>query len=263
MGDETYGELGNGAGGVTMNGFLPNVLTNMPVLILSYTAPAVGSFVTAISAGGTHSLLLKSDGSLWAMGDDDDGQLGDGISPPYFGALATNRPEQIRASGVAAISAGGSHSMFLDSASNLWVLGDDEAGQLGDGSTNSIDRPEMIVETNVIAISAGFQQSLFLKSDGTLWGMGDNTFGELGLGFDSYYGVASPEMIFTNAPPPLGISIYGGRPAVFFATDAAANFVLQMTTNLASPNWVTVTNGIPISGVQITNAPGTAFFRLH
>jgi hypothetical protein len=36
-----------------------------------------------------------------------------------------------------------------------------------------------------------------------------------------------------------------------------------MTTNLTSGNWVTVTNGIPFSGVQITNAPGTAFFRLH
>jgi len=39
--------------------------------------------------------------------------------------------------------------------------------------------------------------------------------------------------------------------------------VLQMTTNLASGNWVTITNGIPFSGLQITNASGTAFFRLH
>jgi hypothetical protein len=36
-----------------------------------------------------------------------------------------------------------------------------------------------------------------------------------------------------------------------------------MTTHLASGIWVPVTNGIPFSGVQITNAPGTAFFRLH
>jgi hypothetical protein len=35
-----------------------------------------------------------------------------------------------------------------------------------------------------------------------------------------------------------------------------------MTTNLTSGNWVTVTNGIPFIGLQITNAPGTAFFRL-
>jgi hypothetical protein len=32
---------------------------------------------------------------------------------------------------------------------------------------------------------------------------------------------------------------------------------------LTSGNWVTVTNGIPLIGLQITNASGTAFFRLH
>jgi hypothetical protein len=36
-----------------------------------------------------------------------------------------------------------------------------------------------------------------------------------------------------------------------------------MTTNLNSPNWVMVTNGIPFIGVQITNGPANAFFRLH
>jgi len=36
-----------------------------------------------------------------------------------------------------------------------------------------------------------------------------------------------------------------------------------MSTNLASGNWVTVTNGAMFIGVQVTNAPGTAFFRLQ
>jgi len=36
-----------------------------------------------------------------------------------------------------------------------------------------------------------------------------------------------------------------------------------MTTNLTSGNWVTVTDGVPFTGVKITNAPGTAFFQLH
>jgi hypothetical protein len=36
-----------------------------------------------------------------------------------------------------------------------------------------------------------------------------------------------------------------------------------MTTNLTGGNWVTVTNGIPISGVQITNSFGPVFFRLY
>ena len=36
-----------------------------------------------------------------------------------------------------------------------------------------------------------------------------------------------------------------------------------MTTNLASGNWVAVTNSIPFTGVQISNAPSPAYFRFQ
>ncbi|MGA2029379.1 MAG: hypothetical protein ABSG87_04830, partial [Verrucomicrobiota bacterium] len=85
-------------------------------------------------------------------------------------------------------------------------------------------------------------------------------------------GIASPddspngEIIITAVsptPPALGISTYSGQPAVFFPTATGTNFVLQMTTNLTPPvNWVTVSNGVPISGIIITNPPAAAFFRL-
>src|ERR1039458_6076748 len=52
--------------------------------------------VTQIAAGGYYSLFLKSDGSLWAMGYNTDGQLGDGT---YNN---TNQPEQIVANNVTA-----------------------------------------------------------------------------------------------------------------------------------------------------------------
>lgn len=49
-----------------------------------------------IAAGNNHSLFLKSDGSLWGMGENDYGQLGDGTygTRPYVG---TNGPERIMA----------------------------------------------------------------------------------------------------------------------------------------------------------------------
>ena len=51
---------------------------------------------------------------------------------------------------------------------------------------------------------------------------------------------------------------------MFFPTATGTNYVLQMTTNLNAPiNWVTVTNGVPISGLVITNPLPNAFFRLH
>lgn len=75
--------------------------------------------VTKIAGGGLHSLFLKSDGSLWAMGFNGAGELGDGTygSAPYD---ATNLPEQIVASGVTAIAAGGYDSLFLKNDGSLW-----------------------------------------------------------------------------------------------------------------------------------------------
>jgi len=64
-------------------------------------------------------------------------------------------------------------------------------------------------------------------------------------------------------PPSLGITTYSSLPVVFFPNVNGTNFTLQMATNLSSPVWVNVTNGVPFSGVQITNAPSNAFFRLN
>jgi hypothetical protein len=73
-----------------------------------------------------------------------------------------------------------------------------------------------------------------------------------------------------NPPlPALGITTYSNQPVLFFPlpasfpTSIGKNCVLQMTTNLASGNWVAVTNGIPFISLQISNAPSPAFFRLQ
>ncbi|MCX6896339.1 MAG: hypothetical protein NTZ16_12740 [Verrucomicrobia bacterium] len=138
----------------------------------------VASNVTSVAAGAYHSIFLKSDGSLWAMGKNGFGQLGDGTTSN------TNRPEQIVASNITAVAAGSEHSLFIKSDGSLWSMGYDQSGQLGDGSYNvsGTNRAEQIVASNVVAIAAGHQHSLFLKSDGSLWGMGFNYWGQLGDG---------------------------------------------------------------------------------
>jgi hypothetical protein len=79
----------------------------------------------------------------------------------------------------------------------------------------------------------------------------------------TFDGIPTVSLTPPPAPPAIAISTYVSQPAVFFPTATGTNYVLQMSTNLASGNWVTVSNGIPISGLIITNPPAAAFFRLH
>jgi alpha-tubulin suppressor-like RCC1 family protein len=117
--------------------------------------------VTAIAAGADHSLFLKTDGSLWAVGYNDCGQLGDGT------LNNTNRPEQIVPNGVTAIAAGADQSLFLKSDGSLWVMGYNDCGQLGDSTLNNTNRPEQILPS--VSLPAGYNHiSLQLLSGGAV-----------------------------------------------------------------------------------------------
>jgi alpha-tubulin suppressor-like RCC1 family protein len=181
MGWSYQGQLGDGHP-VTS----PPYGINQPEQIL-------GSGVAAASAGGQHSLVLMTNGSLWAMGFNLFGQLGDGTNGS---GTSVSVPEQIVASNVVAIAAGGNHSLFLKSDGSLWAMGQNNNGQLGDGTLTNTNRPEQIVASNVVAIAAGNAFSLFKKSDGSLWGMGYNVQGDLGIG--NYVNTNRPQQIVTN-----------------------------------------------------------------
>src|SRR5579863_10001864 len=94
--------------------------------------------VTQIAAGNQHSLFVKSDGSLWAMGFNYFGQLGDGT-----GSTLTNQPELIASNGVSTVVAAGNHSFFT-TGNSLWAMGDNQCGQLGNGTSNTTYVPHQI-----------------------------------------------------------------------------------------------------------------------
>jgi alpha-tubulin suppressor-like RCC1 family protein len=129
-----------------------------------------------VASGVNHSVFLKSDGSLWSMGDNYYGQLGDGT------ITQRDTPVQIASNGVTAIAAGNYHSLFIKNDGSLWVMGTSFDGELGIGIYGDSITPSQIVTSGVIAIACGQAHSLFLKSDGSLWGMGYNSHGQLGDG---------------------------------------------------------------------------------
>jgi len=63
-------------------------------------------------------------------------------------------------------------------------------------------------------------------------------------------------------PPTPGITLAGNQTTLYWpATEG--NHIVQTTTNLSNPNWQTVTNGIVITGITVTNTAPAAFYRLQ
>ncbi len=137
--------------------------------------------VTAISAGQRYSLVLQNDGTVWAWGENEWGQLGDGTT------TNSDVPVQVRnLSDVIAISAGHYHSLALKSDGTVWAWGDNESGELGNGTTVSSNVPVQVSGLDgIVAIAAGEAHSLALKKDGTVWSWGNNENGQAGNGAQS------------------------------------------------------------------------------
>ena len=137
--------------------------------------------ITSIAAGWNHTLGLKSDGTLWAWGGNEHGQLGIASTPS-----STATPAQVGSdANWTMIAAGHSFSLALKNDGTLWAWGANEYGQLGvnDGTTTDKTAPVKIgVAANWTRISVGNGHVLALKSDGTLWAWGLNSLGQLGIG---------------------------------------------------------------------------------
>ena len=136
--------------------------------------------VSAVSAGATHSLALRTDGTVWAWGRNLEGQLGNNST---F-MLRSATPVRVSGlTGIDDISAGPNHSLALMSDGTVWSWGSNRNGVLGDGTTTTRNAPVQVVDLNdAIAISAGRNHNLALRSNGSVRAWGSNTRGQLGEG---------------------------------------------------------------------------------
>jgi hypothetical protein len=123
----------------------------------------------------TQTVYLKSDGTVWAWGDNGSGQLGNGTTTD------SAVPLQVAGlTGVTVVSAGRNHTVALK-GDGTW--GNNDSGQLGDGTTSGRTAPVQAGGlTDVIAVAAGSGDTVALRSDGTVWTWGNNSSGQLGDG---------------------------------------------------------------------------------
>jgi len=165
----------------------------------------IATGVASVAAGGSHTMFVKTDRTLWAVGNGSTGQLGTGT------AASRSTPVQV-ATNVAAVAAGDSHTVFLKTDGTLWGTGLNGQGELGDGSNGSRLAPEQVA-TGVASIAAGSYYTLFVKTDGSLWATGDDSSGQLGNGSTSNR--LTPVQIATGVASAVG----GGSHTFFVKTD--------------------------------------------
>lgn len=137
----------------------------------------------AVSAGGYHALVVRSNGTVAAWGRNTEGQLGDGTfvtrGYPVLVANLTN---------VRFVTAGVFHSLSIldDGAVRVW--GDNSSGQLGTGDFTRATLPtQPIGITSALDIAGGYYHTIILRPDRTVWGCGANGNGQLGTPSLNYF----------------------------------------------------------------------------
>jgi len=148
-----------------------------PLVTTNYTVTDTSKWIN-ISAGGKHTLGLKSNGSLWSWGNNDYGQLG------YGNLNASNYPNLVgNDTNWISLSAGWQNSLGLKSNGTILGWGNNGNGQLGIGNTTNNNTAAIIgTSNNWSNIVTGSGYSCGIKSNGTIWGWGDNSDGQLGDG---------------------------------------------------------------------------------
>jgi len=166
-GPGTYGRLGDNS----------TVSRSSPVSV-------VGGFTdwSQVSAGGSHSLGIRRNGTTWAWGNGSCGRLGDGTT------VAKSSPVSVVGGFTdwCQVSAGrgilGTHSLGVRTNGTAWAWGDGTCGRLGNNTIVNRSSPVSVVGgfTDWCQVSAGANHSLGVRQNGTAWAWGTAFCGVLG-----------------------------------------------------------------------------------
>ena len=129
--------------------------------------------------GNGYTFLLKTDGTVWATGNNGYGQLGlgDVVNKTQF--------YEVNISDVKQIACGGSFTAILKNDGSVWTAGYNGYGQLGLGNNtnkSTFTKVTTNINNDVVQICAGGYHLFAIKKDGTVWCCGKNDNGQLGLG---------------------------------------------------------------------------------
>ena len=160
-----YGQLGTGD--FSQRSSFTEITTN------------INNDVKYVSCGLYNSLIIKNDGSLWAAGLNDYGQLGLGtsvVTQNTFAQVTTN---------VKQVACYYQHTCIVKNDGSLWSAGENAYGQLGLNDTTNrraFTQVTTNINNDVNYVTCGYTDTMIIKTDGSLWGCGYNQVSQLGFG---------------------------------------------------------------------------------
>ena len=179
-GDNSFGQIGDGT---TIDRATPVDITNGFNLF-------AGEIIVSVSLGSNHSSAITSNGRVFTWGNNDSGQLGDNttikrITPVNitdFFCLSTLET-------IVSVSLGKGHSSALSSNGRVFTWGNNNSGQLGDGTTLTKKTPTEITSSFIlngseiiVSVELGAFHSAAITSSGRIFLWGNNYYGQIGDG---------------------------------------------------------------------------------
>lgn len=177
-GSNSSGQLGNGTNNP---GLYPVLVKGLPA--------GVGAF--SIAAGDLHSIAVLEDGTVWAWGENSDGQLGTNSTTGTLTAVQVHGVGDVDfLSNAFEVAAGAAHNLVLMKDGTVRAFGKSNRGQTGNGFMGGNELTPIKVQgvgqagflSNVISLDGGNSHSIAVLSDGSVKAWGDNRNGQLGDG---------------------------------------------------------------------------------
>ena len=145
----------------------------------------INNDVKQVACGGSHTIILKNDGTVWSCGNNGSGQLGlnNTTNKTSFTQVTTNINNDVKE-----VACGGNHTFILKNDGTVWSCGSNGQGQLGLGNSGSSNNKTSFtqvttnINNDVKEIVCGGNHTFILKNDDTVWSCGYNDGGQLGLG---------------------------------------------------------------------------------
>ncbi|MDH4476045.1 MAG: hypothetical protein QE274_06190 [Verrucomicrobiaceae bacterium] len=134
------------------------------------------------------SSVAVTQAAPFGWGKNSQGQMGDGTSTDRATAVATLNTGALSGRTVTAIAGGDDFTLALTSDGKVYTWGNNNIGQLGDGTTNdsfvpvAVDMTGVLSGKTITAIAAGSSSCYALGSDGKVYAWGSNYVGALGDG---------------------------------------------------------------------------------